>query len=1121
MTDNSQCPDAERWTSFLDGDATDEATVKLAAHLEDCEACQQTLERLAAGKETWEGTAKQLAEAEAANAPAASEEESSGHLRDVLDDLKQGADVGPTGTASSNDVLRFLEPSDEPGSIGRLDSYEILEVVGAGGMGVVLRGWDPTLRRIVAIKVLASHLANSAAAERRFVREAQAAAAVSHDHVVAIHAVESEHEPPYLVMQFIEGKTLQQRLDSSGALDVKEILRIGQQTALGLAAAHRQGIVHRDIKPANILLENGVERVRITDFGLARAIDDASMTQSGVVAGTPLFMAPEQAQGQPIDHRADLFSLGSVLYAMATGRPPFRSSTMMGVIRRVCDDQPRPIREINPDIPDWLCGIIDRLLAKNPDDRFQSADKVAELLAGCLAHVQHPLSVSLPAAAFEAGRKTTASNEAVSVTGSQLRSSTSAAAQVAFSDVPQPTVEFPATAQPMADSVAVAGRSVDDVDSAARDLVKWPATLLFITGLINLLSIVAILLYLMGEIGSEANQVLARNLWTLVPCGLCMIGAIRMGSLRSRVWGYVAVVTALLGGPGIVLGLPVGIWALSRLGRPEVIAAFNCRSSSDWEEPTPPVAPLTFGQHLARIMIIGALLLLAIAIPLVSIVLAQDSGAFPGIGLPEKTMLSFAALAVVFGLAALLRLLERQRTAATRSATSRPTMTQQIRRVPEVLICTLLSVFTMQAIYADLTTSHYDRFLEAAVMPLFCVTIAALGIVVFINRRRIRELKESGREDAELTSAYRTAISVPVGLLIPVLVLLAVWTHRQSSVGYVTFDIEDPMSKVTFRNAETGATYGWVAMWKRCRLPVGKYMWSVSEGLMENMVIETGTIDVQPGIGRVLSVRIDQEETLRRLIGTWKYVSGTVNWDSADESPPAWAQPPKLLSISPGVSRERQTMVFISAEHVAARLENGAAGYACEFRADSNPKRVSLLLPNPDVAAEDWPTVASGYWRVGQNGLYLMLRPPGQPPLPSSYSVPIGRYVHYQFERVVDESGDVETKGLAESVDRSREQQLLEESIRMKLFEAEVLAVKESADSAQTHVEISAGSEDGLRIGDTLKILSRGDAKSTLAGKIRLKLIERNRSVGVVTERSLEITIESGDRVQLVSRVAH
>src|SRR6185436_1237719 len=123
--------------------------------------------------------------------------------------------------------------------------------------------------------------------------------------------------------------------------------------AEGLAAANKQGLVHRDIKPANILLENGVERVKITDFGLARAVEDASVTQSGVIAGTPMFMSPEQANGEAVDHRSDLFSLGSVLYVMCTGRPPFRATTTMAVLKRVIDDSPRPIRESNPEIPAW------------------------------------------------------------------------------------------------------------------------------------------------------------------------------------------------------------------------------------------------------------------------------------------------------------------------------------------------------------------------------------------------------------------------------------------------------------------------------------------------------------------------------------------------------------------------------------------------------------------------------------------------------------------------------------------------------------------------------------------------------------------------------------------------
>src|SRR5262249_29409220 len=151
---------------------------------------------------------------------------------------------------------------------------------------------------------------------QRFTREAQAAAAVSHDHIVTIHAVEEASGLPYLVMQLVAGMSLQERLDREGPMELPEILRIGLQTASGLAAAHAQGLVHRDIKPANILLENGVERVKITDFGLARAAADASLTQEGVVAGTPHYMSPEQARGEAIDQRSDLFSLGSVLYAM-------------------------------------------------------------------------------------------------------------------------------------------------------------------------------------------------------------------------------------------------------------------------------------------------------------------------------------------------------------------------------------------------------------------------------------------------------------------------------------------------------------------------------------------------------------------------------------------------------------------------------------------------------------------------------------------------------------------------------------------------------------------------------------------------------------------------------------
>jgi len=306
------------------------------------------------------------------------------------------ADRGNPADEDHAAALGILSPSDKPGSLGRLGHYEVQEEIGRGGMGVVLRAWDERLHRVVAIKVMAKHLATSATARRRFMREAQAAAAVSHDHIVTIHAVEEVDGLPYIAMQYVDGVSLSERIERDGPLAVQEILRIGMQTAAGLSAAHGQGVIHRDIKPGNILLENGVERVKITDFGLARAAADAYLTQTGVVVGTPWYMAPEQARGEHLDHRADLFSLGSVLYAACTGRSPFRADGTMAVLKRVCEDAPRPIREINPDIPDYLVAIIEKLLAKDPAERYQSAAEVAELLGKHLAHVQHPSVMPLP-----------------------------------------------------------------------------------------------------------------------------------------------------------------------------------------------------------------------------------------------------------------------------------------------------------------------------------------------------------------------------------------------------------------------------------------------------------------------------------------------------------------------------------------------------------------------------------------------------------------------------------------------------------------------------------------------------------------------------------------------------
>src|SRR5262245_52540617 len=387
----STCPDLQSWQNLLQGTLSEARQAELNAHLESCTACQQTLEGLVASQESWRGAADELHRAPL---------DPTGKLGQVMAQLKARTSQAETRADSpaGDDNLSYLQSSDQPGHLGRLEHYEILEVLGKGGFGTVFKAFDEKLRRVVAIKVLAPALAASATSRRRFIREAQAAAVIKNDHVIAIHAVGEKNEPPFLVMEFVEGISLQDKLDKQGALEVKEILRIGMQIAEGLTAAHRQGLVHRDIKPANILLENGVHRVKITDFGLARTVDDASVTASGVIAGTPMFMAPEQAAGEAVDHRADLFSLGSVLYTMCTGRPPFRASGTLAVMKRVIEETPTPIREINPEIPEWLCEIIGRLQAEKPEERLQTASEVAELLGQHLAHLQQPGKAPLPLA---------------------------------------------------------------------------------------------------------------------------------------------------------------------------------------------------------------------------------------------------------------------------------------------------------------------------------------------------------------------------------------------------------------------------------------------------------------------------------------------------------------------------------------------------------------------------------------------------------------------------------------------------------------------------------------------------------------------------------------------------
>jgi urea transport system substrate-binding protein len=264
---------------------------------------------------------------------------------------------------------------------GLLAHYRILKPLGQGGMGLVYQAEDTRLHRPVALKVMHTALTAQPAARERFLREARAVAAVHNDHVVTIYEVGEADEIPFLAMELLHGRTLEECLCSGPPPHVGDILRIGREIATGLAAAHQCGLVHRDIKPANLWLEAPAGRVKILDFGLARPVDRRDgLTRTGDVLGTPSYMAPEQALGNPVDARCDLFSLGVVLYRLSTGDPPFRGNSLAAVLMATAMETPRPMRERNPGIPPALADLVMRLLEKDPAGRPASAQEVAAAL---------------------------------------------------------------------------------------------------------------------------------------------------------------------------------------------------------------------------------------------------------------------------------------------------------------------------------------------------------------------------------------------------------------------------------------------------------------------------------------------------------------------------------------------------------------------------------------------------------------------------------------------------------------------------------------------------------------------------------------------------------------------
>jgi serine/threonine protein kinase len=394
------CPDHDSLCAYALGRLPEDQTAALERHLEGCGSCLEVVQ----AESSRDPLARALAEPPGPDAPPPPGADAEALLQ-RLKRLAYATRPGGTPTASVGttpggrrspdlaELTALLAPPDRPGDLGRLGPYRVLDVLGVGGMGAVFRAEDPELRRVVALKVMRPDVAAKSGARERFLREARAAAGLKSDHVVTIHQVGEDRGVAFLAMEYLEGETLEARLARGGTLPPAEVVRIGRETAEGLAAAHARGLVHRDIKPGNIWLEArghkrpacepGAEpasgplaatgwRAKLLDFGLARDLaEDAPLTQEGMVVGTLAYMAPEQARGEPADHRCDLFALGAVLHRACTGQRPAWAPG---------NPSPRPPAELNPAVPVALSELVLRLLAPDPAARPASARAVAEAL---------------------------------------------------------------------------------------------------------------------------------------------------------------------------------------------------------------------------------------------------------------------------------------------------------------------------------------------------------------------------------------------------------------------------------------------------------------------------------------------------------------------------------------------------------------------------------------------------------------------------------------------------------------------------------------------------------------------------------------------------------------------
>jgi serine/threonine protein kinase/formylglycine-generating enzyme required for sulfatase activity len=402
------CPDDKVLTQLTLDQVTPKHKASLVQHLRKCATCQARLEKLPNAD-----TLLDLVRSETLSEGKGQEEPPSKPPSAKIS-VQDGQGLAQGAEEPLEESVSFLSPAKEPDEIGRMGGYRVLKTLGQGGMGAVFLAEDSQLRRTVALKVMLPEQAKKPEAKERFLREARAAAAIEHDNIVTIYQVGEEHGIPYIAMQLLKGASLddwlraREKKQAGPVLPVPQIVKIGREIARGLAAAHERGLIHRDIKLANIWLDSSQGgRVKILDFGLARPANpeqgaaESQITQSGTILGTPAYMAPEQARGEKVDGRADLFSLGCVLYRLCTSAMPFKGPDMMSTLLAIATQTPTPPRQLNPNIPEPLSDLVMKLLEKDAAKRIANAGDVAKALTAIDKGAKElpPLRVEGPAGA--------------------------------------------------------------------------------------------------------------------------------------------------------------------------------------------------------------------------------------------------------------------------------------------------------------------------------------------------------------------------------------------------------------------------------------------------------------------------------------------------------------------------------------------------------------------------------------------------------------------------------------------------------------------------------------------------------------------------------------------------